>query len=107
MAKIDFTPDAVKDMKEIKAYIADELCSEQSAVNTMEKIMKRIRELADFPEIGAPLSSIIGLEVPHRFLVCGNYTVFYKIEGDEVHIIRVLYGRRNFMQILFGKSYDE
>ena len=29
------------------------------------------------------------------------------IKGDEVHIIRVLYGRRNFMQILFGRSYDE
>ncbi|MBE6578170.1 MAG: type II toxin-antitoxin system RelE/ParE family toxin, partial [Ruminococcaceae bacterium] len=47
------------------------------------------------------------LEVPYRFLVCGNYTAFYKVDGDEVHIIRVLYGRRNFMQILFGKSYDE
>jgi plasmid stabilization system protein ParE len=95
-------------MKEIKAYITDELCSEQSAINTIEKIMKRIRQLADFPEIGAPLSSIINLQVPYRFLVCGNYTAFYKVEGgDEVHIIRVLYGRRNFMQILFGKSYDE
>ena len=69
--------------------------------------MKRIRQLADFPEICVPLSSIISLEVPYRFLVCGNYTAFYKIEGDEVHIIRVLYGRRNFMQILFGRSYDE
>lgn len=77
------------------------------AINTIEKIMKRIRQLADFPEIGAPLSSIISLEVPYRFFVCGNYTAFYKVEGDEVHIIRVLYGRRNFMQILFGKSYDE
>ena len=102
MAKINFTPDALEDMKEIKAYITDELCSEQSAINTIEKIMKRIRQLADFPEIGAPLSSIINLQVPYRFLVCGNYTAFYKVEGDEVHIIRVLYGRRNFMQILFG-----
>ena len=107
MAKINFTPDALEDMKEIKAYITDELCSEQSAINTTQKIMKRIRQLADFPEIGAPLSSIISLEVPYRFLVCGNYTAFYKVEGDEVHIIRVLYGRRNFMQILFGKSYEE
>ena len=41
--------------KEIKAYITDELCSEQSAINTIEKIMKRIRQLADYPEIGAPL----------------------------------------------------
>ena len=56
MAKINFTPDALEDMKEIKAYITDELCSEQSAINTTQKIMKRIRQLADFPEIGAPLS---------------------------------------------------
>ncbi len=94
-------------MKEIKAYATDELCSEQSATNTVEKITKRIHQLADFPETGAPLSSIISLEVPYRFLVCGHYTAFYKVDGDEVHIIRVLYGRRNFMQILFGKSFDE
>ena len=76
MAKINFTPGALEDMKEIKAYITDELCSEQSAINTIEKIMRRIRQLADFPEIDAPLSSIISLEVPCRFLVCGNYTAF-------------------------------
>ena len=107
MAKINFTPDALQDMKEIKAYITDELCSEQSAINTVEKIMKRIRQLGSFPESGAPLSSIINLEVPYRFLVCGNYTAFYKVDGDEVYIIRVLYGRRNFMQTLFGRACDE
>ena len=94
-------------MKEIKAYITDELCSEQSAINTVEKIMKRLRQLGSFTESGAPLSSIINLEVPYRFLVCGNYTAFYKVEANEVRIIRVLNARRNFMQILFGKAYDE
>ncbi|MBO5203374.1 MAG: type II toxin-antitoxin system RelE/ParE family toxin [Clostridia bacterium] len=107
MAKITFTPAALEDMKDIKAYITDELCSEQSAINTVSKIMKRIRQLSEFPEIGAPLSSIISLDVPYRFLVCGNYTAFYKVEKDEVHIVRVLCGRRNFMQILFGKTFDE
>jgi addiction module RelE/StbE family toxin len=107
MTKINFTPDALEDLKEIKAYITEELCSEESAILTVGNITKRIRQLSDFPESGAPLSSIIILEVPYRFLVCGNYTAFYKVEANEVHIIRVLYGRRNFMQILFGKSYDE
>ena len=107
MANIKFSPAAIEDMRDIKTYITNELCSEQSAMNTIEKILSRVRMLADFPEIGAPLSSIIHLEVPYRFLVCGNYTAFYKVEGDEVHIIRVLYGRRNFMQILFGKSDNE
>ena len=107
MAKINFTPDALEDLKEIKQYITDELCSEQSAINTVGKITKRIRQLADFPESGAPLSSIINFEVPYRFLVCGNYTAFYKVDDDDVHIIRILYGRRNFMQILFGREFDD
>ncbi len=107
MANIKFTPDALEDMKGIKAYITKELDSETAAINTVEGIIKRIRRLADFPRMAAPLGSVIGLEVPYRFLVCGNYTTFYKVEGDRVYIIRVLYGRRNFMQILFGKTFDE
>lgn len=104
MANISFSPAALEDMREIKAYITEELCSEPAAIHTVEKIMKRIRQLADFPELGAPLSSIIDLEVPYRFLVCGNYTAFYKTDGSKIYIIRVLYGKRNFMQILFGRN---
>ena len=107
MAEVKFTPDALEDLKEIKAYITEELCGETAAKNTIEKIMKRIRQLAVFPELGAPLSSIVGFEVPYRFLVCANYIAFYKVEGERVHIIRVLYGRRNYMQILFGKSSED
>jgi len=107
MVRIQFTPDALEDLKQIKKYITDDLCSEQSAINTVDRILKRIRQLEAFPEIGAPLSSIIDIEVPYRFLVCGNYTAFYKFENNEVHIIRILYARRNFMQILFGKNADE
>ena len=107
MVRIQFTPDALEDLKQIKKYITDDLCSEQSAINTVDRILKRIRQLEAFPEIGAPLSSIIDIEVPYRFLVCGNYTAFYKFENNEVHIIRILYARRNFMQILFGTNADE
>jgi addiction module RelE/StbE family toxin len=107
MAEICFTPDALEDLKEIKAYITDELCSETAAKNMIEKIMKRIRGLADFPKLGAPLTSVVGLEVPYRFLVCENYIAFYKVEGERVHIIRVLFGRRNYMHILFGKQSED
>ena len=104
MAKINYSPAALEDLREIKSYIAEELCSEPAAINTIERITKRIRQLADFPELGTPLSSIIDLEVPYRFLVCGNYTAFYKTDSDNVYVIRVLYGKRNFMQILFGRN---
>ena len=106
MVEIVFSPEAISDLQEIKAYIAEELCNEQAAVNTITNITEGIRMLANFPESGARLSSIVDFETDYRFLVCGNYTAFYRTENQTVKIIRVLYGRRNFMQILFGEPSD-
>ena len=107
MAEIIFSPDALADLKQTKTYITEDLCSEQAAINTISKIMKRIRMLADFPESGAPLSSVVNVANDYRFLVCGNYTAFYRYEQNKVYIVRVLYGRRDFMRILFGEVPDE
>lgn len=107
MAEIKFTPSAMEDLREIKAYITDDLNNEIAAKNTVSMILKNVRQLEAFPQSGAPLSSIIDIEVPYRFLICGNYTAFCKIENDEVHIIRILYGRRNFMKILFGEPEED
>lgn len=106
MADISFSPEAVSDLQQTKAYITDELCNEQAAVNTIAKITGRIRELVAFPEMGAPLSSIVDFETDYRFLVCGNYTAFYRFENQTVYIVRVLYGRRDFMRILFGEPNE-
>lgn len=102
MYKISFSPEAVDDLKEIKQYIKDELCNEQAAKNTVAKILKKIKLLSDFPESGSSLSAIIGFDTDYRDLVCDNYIAFYRIENKNVLIVRVLYGRRNYMQILFG-----
>lgn len=102
MYKISFSPEAVDDLKEIKQYIKDELCNEQAAKNTVAKILKKIKLLSDFPESGSSLSAIIGFDTDYRYLVCDNYIAFYRIENKNVLVVRVLYGRRNYMQILFG-----
>lgn len=101
MAEIKFSPEALDDLKQTKEYITDDLCSEAAAINTITKIMKNIRMLSDFPKSGAPLSSIVNIDTDYRFLVCGNYTTFYRFEENTVYIVRVLYGRRDFMRILF------
>ncbi len=102
MYKISFSPEAVDDLKEIKQYIKDELYNEQAAKNTVAKILKKIKLLSDFPESGSSLSAIIGFDTDYRYLVCDNYIAFYRIDNKNVLIVRVLYGRRNYMQILFG-----
>ena len=104
MAEIKISPAALEDLRQTKEYISEELCSEAAAVHTVEKILKNIRMLSAFPESGAPLSSIVDFDTDYRFLVCGNYTAFYRYEQDSVYIIRVLYGRRSFMRILFDRE---
>ena len=106
MAEIRLAPEAIHDLQQTKASISEDLCNEQAAINTLSNIMKHIRILAQFPESGAPLSSLVDFETDYRFLVCGNYTAFYRVEAQIIYIVRILYGRRNFMQILFGEPKD-
>ena len=107
MAEIKFSPEAMSDLQQTKAYITEELCNEQAANSTIAKILKNIRMLESFPNSGASLETIVNFSTNYRYLVCGNYTAFYRVENDTVFIVRVLYGRRDFMRILFGTPTEE
>jgi len=107
MANLKISPKAQKDMLEIKEYISEELGNPTAATNVLAKITKRFRDLMEFPLIGAPLSSVIKIETGYRFLVCGQYTAFYRYVNDTVYVDRVLYCRRDFMQILFEDIAEE
>ena len=102
MAKIRYSKSAIRDLEEIGDYIADTLKSPIAALNTVDKIQDAVDRLASFPQIGSPLSTKVNVESDYRFLVCGNYLVFYRGETDSVYIDRILYGRRDYMAILFG-----
>ena len=101
MAEIKLSPEAFADLQKTKTYIEEELCDEISAANVIAKITNKIKQLSDFPESGAPLSSVINYDTDYRFLVCGNYTAFYRYKQNVVYIDRVLNSRRDFMRILF------
>ena len=107
MATIHISPEATEDMRGIKEYITMELETPSAAVNTVSKITKAIRGLSSFPGIGAPLSSIVDVQTDYRYLVSGSYLVVYRYEQDDVYIIRVLYGRRDYMKILFGEPAED
>ena len=107
VAKIRYSPDALNDLEEIGDYIADTLKSPIAALNTVGNIQAAVDGLADFPLIGPPLSSISEIETDYRFLVCGNYLVFYRLKEDGVYVVRVVYGKRDYTKILFGNMPDD
>jgi hypothetical protein len=65
--------------------------------------------------IGAPLSSACNVVSDYRFLVSGKYLVFYRYASDFdskdradgiIYIIRVLYGSRNYLPVLFADIFE-
>ena len=100
--KVSYSQEAIRDLEGIGDYIADELLNPQAALRTVSKIQDSIDKLADFPYIGAALSSVVDIDSDYRFLVCGKYLAFYRILDQKALIDRILYGKRDYVAILFG-----
>ena len=105
MNKLHLSAEAQNDLAEIKAYIAFDLDNPTAAAATVKRITNSIRRLRDQSFIGTPLSAVTGVHSDeYRFLVTGNYMTFYRVCGSDVYVDRVLYGRRNYLRLLFGET---
>jgi addiction module RelE/StbE family toxin len=107
LLKLNISPEAKNDLLEIKKYISEELNSPKAANNTVKKILSGIKNLRQFPKMGPSLSAKVNIETPYRFLVCGNYLAFYRPEETELFVDRIIYGRRDYIRILYPEILSE
>ena len=107
MAKLIVSPMARADMREIGDYISQKLCNPDAALRMIRRFREAMSPLREFPESGAPLLAAGKQSAPYRYLVCGSYLIFYPVADDAVYIDRVLYGRRDYMAILFSDQIEE
>ena len=101
MNKIHYSPESRRDLDDIWDYIVSELQNRSAAERVINRIIDAVDPLKNFAEMGTPLSSIADIGTDYRFLVSGNYMVFYRVQGNDVYIDRVLYGRSDYMSVLF------
>ena len=101
MANVLLSPSAEQDLREIRAYVAQESGDEATAARQISRITANLRLLREQPQMGSPLTAIIGMVTDYRYLVCGGYYAFYKHVQDTVFIVRILHCARDFMRILF------
>ena len=107
MAKLIVSPLARADMREIGDYVSRELCNPSAALCLIRRFQEAMLPLRDFSEMGSPLPAPGREGVQYRYLVCGNYLIFYHIVAARVLIDRVLYGRRDYTALLFGDQLEE
>lgn len=106
MTKVVLSPEARQDLTEIGDYIAYKLRNKSAARRTLARIQEAVMSLSHFPESGTPLA-FSGPNIAYRYLVSGSYMVFYHISENAVRIDRILYGRRDYLAILFGSEFAE
>ena len=101
--KVVFSALAIQDLDEIWDYISDVLKNPIAAENTVNSILDKIDLLEDQPEIGVQLFFDDGLNSGYRYVIYNNYLAFYRIYPDTVYVDRVIYGKRDYMKLLFGE----
>jgi len=90
VARIRITPKAHEDLVGIYRYISVELENRDAAKNVTDAIKADIKKLSKFPNRGEPLSNIIPFPTSYRFIISGSYNVYYKVNGNDVEVSRIL-----------------
>jgi toxin ParE1/3/4 len=88
--KIIFSEEADLDLLQIHAYL--DARSQAAALSLAGTFNRKFESLARFPFLGRERSAFAaGL----RSVVAENYVIFYRIERNQILIVRVLDGRRD------------
>lgn len=99
---IKMTPKATTDLDNIYSYISEELFASNAAMHLLERIEESIMNLKRFPFSCNYVSDEFLRSKEYRKLIIDNYIAFYlvKEENRQVIIMRVLYGKQNYENLL-------
>lgn len=103
MNELKISPEAARDLAEIKRYISVELKNRSAAERVVLSIIKRLRILAEYAEAGMSLEAKTGYPTELRMLPCEKHIAFYRVEDNTVYVARIISGRQDYMHILFGE----
>lgn len=90
------------DILSIVKFILEDFQEPVTARKIYSDIVKEILSLQNFPKRARLLNDEPYKSKGYRVTYVKNYSIFYKVidSSDEVHIMRVLYNRRDWKNIL-------
>ena len=102
MANVVFTEPAGYDLLDIEYYIFVDLNNPQASERVIDGILDAVEKLEDFPEDHPLLDDELLCRLGLRMTRFDNYNIFYYYneQQDIVYIIRVLYNKADWKNIL-------
>ena len=96
MAEVIWTVPAFNDLDEITDYIALDKVS--AAIKLADKILEKVKRLADFPESGRLLPEFDNDK--YREVIVQPCRILYYIEQDKVYITHVMRSERQLRRYM-------
>ena len=93
-------PLAQVDMEGIFEYISVTLCNPTAARDLINDFKKAFEKIRIFPESCQRIDNEYVKDKSLRKLIVNNYIAFYRVKDDEIQVVRVLYGMRDYQNIL-------
>lgn len=97
---IEYSKEAKQDLIDIKKYIKYNLQEPDTAKRLINKIRIEINKLKNKPKLYAIIDDDFIKKLRIRKIIVDNYIVFYRINNTSIQIVRILYGRRNWINLL-------
>lgn len=99
--KLKYTPEAIADLQNTKAYISNVLHNPKAAKRITKQILDMCGSLKEHPNLGMSLNVKTDIDTDLKYLLCENHLAFYRIEDDWVMVVRILDGRTDYMRVIF------
>lgn len=93
-------PLAQADLQSIFSYISEELKNPNAAIRQIEDFEKAFDGICTFPEGCSLIDNEYVKDKTLHKLIVNNYIAFFRIKDKEIQVVRVLYGMRNYQDIL-------
>src|SRR5690625_1385839 len=99
---VHFTKIARNDLDNIYSYISEELFAEAAATELLNRIENSIMQLKRFPYLGSRITDEYLRMKGYRRIIVDSYIILYIVDEEEekVIIMRVLYGKRKYEDLL-------
>ena len=98
--RLKIFPLAQADLDSIFGYISENLKNPTAAVKLIDEFEKAFENILAFPESCPYVCNKYVKDETLRKLIVNNYIAFFRLKDEEIQVIRVLYGMRNYQDLL-------
>ena len=96
---VQYSPAAIRDLRRVQEEVLEASRSSKLASRYVDELMDKVEARAEFPRLGKPLYYEDGF-MGYYSVTYKAYTAFYRIEGDDMLVDRILFARSDYMRRL-------